>query len=60
VANQIERAVLEKHGIKRIADPTVTPPIPVEDAAAASGQPATPGAPAAKKAKAAATDIPRA
>jgi recombination protein RecA len=54
VGNQIERAVLEKHGIRRVGDAPAAAPIPVEDAPAKSA--ARDDAP--KKAKPA--DVPRA
>jgi recombination protein RecA len=56
VATQIERAVLEKHGIARAGDAPAAP-IPVEEAQATNGQP-TPST--TKKGKSGASDTPRA
>ena len=55
VATQIERAVLEKHGIRRVGDgPVATSAVPVEEPASANA------AAAPKKAAKAAVDVPRA
>jgi recombination protein RecA len=56
VATQIERAVLEKHGIRRGGEESVAAPIPVEEPAAANGSPAAP----AKKSAKVPIDTPRA
>jgi recombination protein RecA len=60
VAAQIERAVLEKHGIKRVSDePIALVPVVSESAAAAGGNGATAAAPAKKPVKVP-IDLPRA
>src|SRR4051812_39482942 len=56
VAAQIERAVLEKHGIHRAGEEAAAAPIPVEEPAAANGSPAAP----AKKSAKVPIDTPRA